>query len=129
MGAANLEALKDFLQTYESAEVEAKADLVRFCRVSKCYNQGQRRITLCLAPECSEFRKALMGALVQAKYTRRQGRAPATFMDGGPNEEVRQEVVVEWWLRARGIDPTHPSWGPFKASARIAALAWTACNS
>lgn len=81
VAAANLEVLKEFLQTYESADVETKADPVRFCRVSKFYNHWQKRIILCLARECGQFRKALMGALVEAKFVRRQGRAPATLME------------------------------------------------
>ena len=83
--------------------------------MSKCYNQGQKRITLCLAPEWGEFRKALTGALVQAKFVKRQGRAPATFMERELQEWLEGLHCALCMLALLRSAPRTPAYAP-KAS-------------
>ena len=63
----------------ETEEVLAKADVVRFCLLDKCYNQAQRRVTIVVKDE--GVRTAVGKAMEQLGFQRKSGRAPASHME------------------------------------------------
>ncbi|CAK0905960.1 unnamed protein product [Prorocentrum cordatum] len=77
IGKVNFEKLTEFKARLQSLDYEEKMDITRFTKVDRCYDQGKRRITLCL----QEGRKEVIGALQQLGAELKSGRAPASHME------------------------------------------------
>ena len=77
IGAHNFAELQKFKQKLTTLEYAQKMDIIKFTKVDKCYDQGKRRITLCIA----EARPELLSALQQIGAELKSGRAPASHME------------------------------------------------
>ncbi len=68
--------------------VEDKMEMIRMCRLDKTYDKDKKRITFVLRDE--RWRQTAIACCVQAGMERKQGKAPASFM-----ERELQEYVVQ----------------------------------
>ena len=82
IGQANATAMKTMLDDYQDLDVPAKCDKNKFCRVSKMYDQQQRRLTICFPLGVADKqRETVVASLVQLGWQRKQGRAPPTHLE------------------------------------------------
>ncbi|CAK0886383.1 unnamed protein product, partial [Prorocentrum cordatum] len=77
IGKQNFDKLQEFKQHLATLGYDETMDIIRFTKVDKCYDQGKRRITLCIG----EYRKEVIGALQQLGAELKSGRAPASHME------------------------------------------------
>ena len=78
VGARNAKMLKDFETKLMTKDIEEKADLIKYCRVDRLYRCDQRKLMMCVQDEAIS---AVVSALVQLGGVRKQGRAPASWLE------------------------------------------------
>ena len=79
MGAVNAAAIDKIWEWFDTHSVEDRMEVVRMCKLDTTYDKKFKRITFVLRDD--EWRRAIIGACVQTGMTRKQGKAPATFME------------------------------------------------
>lgn len=79
VGAANLQALENYLKETEGMDTEQMAEAVRHCRQVKCYQASQTRLVLEISR--TPVRRQLIDALKQAGFKWCVGRAPAGHLE------------------------------------------------
>ena len=79
VGKKNLEDMAELYTKYTNMKVEDKASMIRVCRTDKMWRADQRRLTLFLADQAAS--QLVVECLVQAGNIRKQGRAPATYLE------------------------------------------------
>ena len=89
VGSRNAGVLKDHNDVLEGMTMVEKLELVRICRLDKTYQEGFKRVSITLYGN-EALRLAIIGALEQSGATRKQGKAPASFMERG----------IQMWLEA-----------------------------
>ena len=91
VGAMTAKKLKEYMTELEGMDIEQRCEAVKFCRLDKMYNQELRRITFC----CSngEARAAVLKAFDEVGAERKQGKAPASYMERELQEWV--EALIE----------------------------------
>lgn len=97
------EELKNEFGKYEALSVPAKANTVRYCRLSKLFDEKVRRVTLAFAEdEASQLLKnSVPPTLVSSKFAPKSGRAPAIHM----------ERELQGWLETAMGKTYSPSFG------------------
>lgn len=80
VGLKNASVLSTLKAEWVQLEVEARADLIRVCTISRCYDPQLRKLVMVWGDGAGapEAKKAVYGALAQVGAERRQGRAPAS---------------------------------------------------
>ena len=81
IGSKNLKVLQEWQTKLTDMSWQEVAEVVKVFKLSKVYDKEQRRITLCLTPDCQEERKAVVGSLGQLGWTRKHGKAPPSHME------------------------------------------------
>ena len=82
IGQANAVAMRAILNEYQDLSVQEKCDRIKFCRVSKMFDQQQKRITLCFPMGVADKQRGpVLASLVQLGWQRKQGRAPPTHLE------------------------------------------------
>ncbi|CAK0903737.1 unnamed protein product [Prorocentrum cordatum] len=88
VGAQNAKGIVDMMEWLDAHGVEDKMEMIRMCRLDKTYDKDKKRITFVLRDE--RWRQTVIACCVQAGMERKQGKAPASFM-----ERELQEYVVQ----------------------------------
>ena len=83
--------LKEYMSELEAMDIEQRCEAVKFCRLDKMYNQELRRITFCCVDPGA--RQAVLKAFDEAGAERKQGKAPASYMERELQEWV--EALIE----------------------------------
>eukprot|EP00959_Pyramimonas_sp_CCMP1952_P319580 6686964-Pyramimonas_sp.AAC.1 len=65
-------------------------ETMRMCRLDKTHDKGKKRISFVLRDE--RWRQTVIARCVQAGVERKQGKAPASFMERELQEYVAQLV-------------------------------------
>ena len=81
IGTATAQVIKEHITEYDDADLVEKGEMIRFCRLSKLYDQSKRRFTMCWGPGQEAVRRAVLKAMVEKGWERKQGRAPPSFME------------------------------------------------
>ena len=79
VGKKNMEEMNEVYTKYMGMKVEDRATMIRVCRTDKMWRADQRRLTLFLADQ--QISQLVVECLVQLGNTRKQGRAPATYLE------------------------------------------------
>ena len=77
-GSKNLKELKMFKEKYEQMTVSQRCDLVKVCRAEKMWRSDAKKLMLAIRDPIIQV---LLGALEQVGGERKQGRAPASYME------------------------------------------------
>ena len=84
-GALHLETiqLKKIIGEFETLSMEGRAELCRFCRVTRCYRSEMTRITLACSPSPAgmALRAAILTGLVAGGWEMKVGRAPPVHLE------------------------------------------------
>ena len=79
LGKRNFEELQKVYESYEGMSIAERANLFRVCRTDNMWKSSQRRLSLFLAD--SSISNLLVACLQQTGAVRKQGRAPASFLE------------------------------------------------
>ena len=93
MGKVNCQVLEAWGKELEDQTWQEVADQVRMFKLSKVFDKEKRRLTICLAPQLADQRKAVAGCLEQLGWARKYGKAPPSHMErelqGFPEELLK----------------------------------------
>ena len=83
--------MTNLMNRYEAMTVTKRAEMCKVCRTDKMWRADSRRLSLCIAD--GEALQELVAALVAIGATRKQGRAPATYMERELQEYVEALAI------------------------------------
>ena len=89
VGSRNAATLKEHNEALEGMTMVEKLEIIRICRLDKTYQDGFKRVSITIYGN-EPLRLAILGAFEQSGATRKQGKAPASFM----------ERDIQMWLEA-----------------------------
>ena len=79
VGQKNQDTIAAHLQELGEMTTEEKCEAVRFCRITKMFDQQLRRLTISITDK--NLRQAVLQALIQTGGERKLGQGPATNME------------------------------------------------
>ena len=88
VGAAYADQIKAIWEAWEKMDIPEKCEVIQFCRLDKMYRADSKRITLAIRN--AEWRVTINKAMENVGWTRKYGRAPASFME----RDVQQWLEV-----------------------------------
>ncbi|CAK0855184.1 unnamed protein product [Prorocentrum cordatum] len=78
VGAANAKKLVEIKQSIEQWDEAKRGDMIKFCKMDRCYDVNKRKLMLHLHPE---IRQCIIDAMIQTGAEWKQGRAPVSHME------------------------------------------------
>ena len=81
VGKQNCQVMETWGKELEEQTWQEVADQVRMFKLPKVFDKEKRRLTICLAPQLVEQRKAVAECLEQLGWVRKFGKAPPSHIE------------------------------------------------